>query len=39
MVTAVLAQELNLDLEWVELINEALDLGIPIEEIRVFLNQ
>ncbi|MCM3670923.1 anti-repressor SinI family protein [Mesobacillus maritimus] len=39
MVTAVLAQELNLDLEWVELISEALDLGIPIEDIRAFLNE
>ncbi|MBY0097299.1 anti-repressor SinI family protein [Mesobacillus maritimus] len=39
MVTAVSEQELTLDLEWVELIKEALDLGIPIEDIRAFLNQ
>ncbi|WP_134702577.1 anti-repressor SinI family protein [Ammoniphilus sp. YIM 78166] len=28
-----------LDPEWIELINEAVSLGLSIEEIRDFLNQ
>ena len=37
----VIAQdsEKELDKEWVELIKEALELGISIEEIRNFLNK
>jgi hypothetical protein len=32
-------KELQLDKEWVELIKKALELGIPIDEIRDFLNK
>jgi len=34
----VLAIEKDLDIEWVDLIKQALDLGIPVDEIRDFLN-
>ncbi|MCQ6281708.1 anti-repressor SinI family protein [Bacillus sp. EB600] len=34
-----LATEKELDKEWVELIKEALELGISVDEIRDFLNQ
>jgi hypothetical protein len=34
----VLASEKELDKEWVELIKKALELGIPVEEVRAFLN-
>ena len=34
-----LASEKELDKEWVELIKEAIELGISIEEIRDFLNK
>ena len=38
-ILVVLASEEQLDEEWVELIKEALELGISIEEIRNFLNK
>lgn len=31
--------ELEIDEEWVQLIVEAVELGIPIEEIRQFLSK
>nr|WP_263325109.1 anti-repressor SinI family protein [Neobacillus sp. Marseille-Q6967] len=34
----VLASEKELDKEWVELIKNALEIGIPVDEIRDFLN-
>lgn len=34
----VLASEKELDKEWIELIKKALELGIPVDEIRDFLN-
>jgi hypothetical protein len=34
-----LNSEKELDKEWVELIKEAIELGISIEEIRNFLNK
>ncbi len=39
MVTLDDETELELDLEWIELIKEALALGISAEEIRDFLNK
>lgn len=32
-------EELELDLEWVDLIKEALDLGLTVKEIMDFLKQ
>ncbi|WP_083402287.1 anti-repressor SinI family protein [Bacillus sp. MUM 116] len=34
-----IASEKELDKEWVELIKKALELGIPSNEIRDFLNK
>ncbi|MCH6265993.1 anti-repressor SinI family protein [Neobacillus citreus] len=36
---AAVSSEKELDTEWVQLIEEALDFGISIEEIRDFLNK
>jgi DNA-binding transcriptional MerR regulator len=33
-----IASEKELDKEWVELIKQALEIGISVEEIRNFLN-
>ena len=38
-IVSALDSEKQLDKEWVELINEALELGISVEEIRNFLNK
>jgi DNA-binding transcriptional MerR regulator len=39
MVTTTLNDEKELDKEWVELILEALNTGISVEEIKEFFNQ
>ncbi|MCQ6278871.1 anti-repressor SinI family protein [Bacillus sp. EB600] len=38
-VVIALTSENELDNEWVELIKEALELGISVDEIRDFLNK
>ena len=38
-IVIALDSEKELDKEWVELIKEALELGISIEEIKNFLNK
>lgn len=38
LLLTVLASEKEIDKEWVELIKKALELGIPVDEIRDFLN-
>ncbi|MDQ0970812.1 2-iminoacetate synthase ThiH [Neobacillus niacini] len=38
-IMTAIASEKEVDKEWVELIRKALDLGIPADEIRDFLNK